>query len=583
MLQTDSRHSLSTTALVLTAMAVTWGTFQIIRLSGQTENVRPLPQQVSADDGIQQTATELNQWFRRHWEEQAVSVAKTADDLTVFRRIHLALVGTIPSLQDIRRFEADQAADRIDRWTVQLLRDPRFPDYFAERLARSLVGTETGPFIIFRRDRLKSWLSDQIRRDRSWSEMTREMISGTGLWTDQPATNFITVARVTDDDIDENKLAGRTVRTFLGQRIDCAQCHDHPFDPQWKQKDFEGLAAFFCQADVSLAGVTDRLREENGEPVRYRVTDPGKSESDARMILPAVPFLPETLPKSGSLRRQLADWVTAPENSRFHRAIANRVWGLMFGKAYQEPIDDLPNPDQSRLSPLDILGQSCHQQNDRLSVLIRSIAASQVFRLSSESKAADASEYASQVDAWSVFPLIRLRPEQVIGSLFQAAHLRTIDHQSHLFVRLRKFGSENEFLNEYGDAGEEELTQQPGTISQALLRMNGKFTRELVAAEFLSGPQQLVSFSTDPSTLIENSFLCCLCRRPYRQESLFFLSMMSSDLTTMAPSVDETLPETTSGTGEETEMNPAPAVSRAEVTEDIFWTLINSPEFSWNY
>jgi hypothetical protein len=78
------------------------------------------------------------------------------------------------------------------------------------------------------------------------------MVSQTGLWTGTPATNFVTAA-VADGELDENKLAGRSVRAFLGQRIDCAQCHDHPFD-HWKQHEFEGLASWFGQTKLSLVG-----------------------------------------------------------------------------------------------------------------------------------------------------------------------------------------------------------------------------------------------------------------------------------------------------------------------------------------
>jgi hypothetical protein len=172
--------------------------------------------------------------------------------------------------------------DRIDRWVVDMLKDSRYSDYFAERLARSLVGVEGGPFIIFRRDRMTAWLAEQLRKDASWSEMTRELIAAEGLWTDSPAANFITIARQDDETINVNKLAGRSVRTFLGQRIDCAQCHDHPFDQQWKQHHFEELAAFFCQAGVTFGGVTDSRLDDKKQKVVYKVVDPGKEESEAQ-------------------------------------------------------------------------------------------------------------------------------------------------------------------------------------------------------------------------------------------------------------------------------------------------------------
>jgi Protein of unknown function (DUF1553)/Protein of unknown function (DUF1549) len=278
--------------------------------------------------------------------------------------------------------------------------------------------------------------------------MTRELIAGEGLWTDRPSANFITVARIEDEGLDENKLAGRTVRAFLGQRIDCAQCHDHPFDTQWKQSHFEGLAAFYGQAAISLGGVMDDPIDNRKQNVEYKVVDPGKDEDQARVIPPSVPFHEEWLSSGGTRRQQLADWITHQDNRRFERAIANRVWGFLFGKPLHEPVDDLPHPVDGERDALDLLGAEFRRRGERLSTLVRMIAMSDAFRLSSEATATTDQAWDAHVDAWAVFPLVRLRPEQVIGSLFQAAHVRTVDQSSNPLVRVQKFGNENDFLNE---------------------------------------------------------------------------------------------------------------------------------------
>jgi hypothetical protein len=117
------------------------------------------------------------------------------------------LHGTIPSLEEIRRFEADTETQRIDRWAAAMLEDRRFADYFAERLARGFVGTEGGQFIVYRRDRFVTWLSEQIQQHRPYDEIVQEMIQDEGLWTGTPATNFMTAA-VNEGEFDENKLEG---------------------------------------------------------------------------------------------------------------------------------------------------------------------------------------------------------------------------------------------------------------------------------------------------------------------------------------------------------------------------------------
>lgn len=538
------------------------------------------PVELSADRRLDSAVARLNQWFGRTLESEQLIAAEPADDLTVFRRLSLALHGTIPSLEEVRSFESDFRPDRIARWTLLLLDDPRFSDYFSERLARSLVGVEEGPFILFRRDRLTAWLSEHLRRDTAWTEIAADLIAAEGLWTDRPATNFLTIARIDDKEgLDENKLAGRAVRTFLGQRIDCAQCHDHPFDERWKQSDFEGLAAFFSQARITIGGITDH-RPVDGQLVQHRVFDPGSEEGDGRIVEPQVPFHSEWRATEGSLREQLAGWMIHSENRRFERAIANRIWGLMFGRPLHDPVDDLPHPqDDAEPDALDILGEEFRTRGSRLSSLIRIIADSDVYRRSSESSVETTEEYNRQVQHWAVFPLIRLRPEQIIGSMIQAGSVRTIDQNSHPFIRFLRYTSESDFLKEYGDLGDDELLQQDSTIPQALLRMNGRFTAELTKVDGFSAAAQIHRFSADDAAVVENCFLACLSRRPSQDELAHFVDRFPVSSPSEGNSND-----TADSTEDAEGSNPGTAqLSREELIQDIYWTLFNSPEFSWNH
>lgn len=567
--------------VIIFALLIAGLVIKAVEVAGRVEDLTGAPAEVLPEQQLDSAVKRLNEQFQQQWQSENVQVVNTVDDLAVFRRLSLAMFGTVPSLEDIRAFEADQQPNKIDRWVVAMLQDSRFSDYFAERLARSLVGVEGGPFIIFRRDRMTAWLAEQLRKDASWSDMTKELIAAEGLWTDRPAANFITVARMEDEGLDENKLAGRTVRTFLGQRIDCAQCHDHPFDPAWQQADFEGLAAFYCQASVTLGGVADFAKGKDKQEVVYKVVDPGAE--DGRVVPEAVPFHPEWLPADGGLRHRLAEWVTHKENRRFERAIANRVWGFMTGKPLLEPVDDLPHPEEGETDALDILGQEFRARGDRLSVLIRMIALSDVYRLSSETSTDSEETYTNQVQAWSVFPLVRLRPEQVIGSLFQAGHIRTIDQNSNPFVRVTKFGNQNDFINEYGDLGDDELLQQVGTIPQALLRMNGRFTAEQSKVDNLSAPSEIIQFSPDNAAIVDNCFLTCLSRHPGYDEREYFLGLLDSTTEAAAEKRKANPDASEVDTVVEADTAGKPLRTRAQVVEDLVWTLFNSPEFSWNH
>lgn len=493
----------------------------------------------------------VDAFFQQRWSSEELMPAEPAGELTVLRRLSLCLHGTIPSLEEMRQFEADSSPSRLDRWTRRMLDDSRFHRYFAERLARVIVGTDEGQFIVFRRDRFVDWLSEQLAESRPYDEIVRQIISQQGLWTDRPATNFVTAA-VANGELDENKLAGRSVRAFLGQRMDCAQCHDHPFD-NWKQEDFEGLAAHFGQSNLSFVGVEDKPQMQ-GEPVEYIIED--RETLEDRTVPPRVPFGQQWLPETGTRREKLAAWITHPDNRRFERATANRIWGLMFGTPYFDPVDDLPDPgDPHEPELLDIVGSDFRESGCDLRRLIRVVAASRPFRLSSTHSSETAGDTARLAYYWCVFPLTRLRPEQVIGSMLQASSIKTIDQNSHLIVRAIRFIRENEFVQEYGDLGEDELESHSGTIPQALLRMNGELSQQTLGANLFTASGRIASLADSDRRCLETCYLVCLSRRPTTQERAHFLALLNG----------------TSGD------------QRKQVVEDIFWSLFNSPEFAWNH
>lgn len=505
----------------------------------------PAPDQLAEAEAV---VAQVNALLQQQWTDYGVTPAEPADELQILRRLALSLHGSIPSLEEIRRFEADDQPQRLERWTIQMVRDRRFADYFAARLARSFIGAEGGQFIIFRRDRFTNWLADQIQSGRPFDDVVREMISQEGLWTGVPATNYITQA-VADGNLDQNKLAGRTVRAFLGQRIDCAQCHDHPF-ADWKQAQFEGLAACFGEVRITGTGVDD-------SPGRtFKVED--RMTLEEREVAPNVPFGKPWWPASGSYRERLATWVTHPENRRFERAITNRVWGLVYGRAWITPVDDLPNPSEpgEPTDLLDLLGKDFREHDYDLRRLVYLATACETFRISSTHAAYETGDRIGDVEeSLAAFPLVRLRPEQMIGAMCQSASIKTIDQNSHLLTRFLRFVREQDFIKEYGDLGEAELEERSGTIPQALLRMNGRFANEVSNAGPVSASGRISAMAPTNEAAIETAFLCCLTRRPTAEESTFFLADLSGD-------------------------EPR---GRAQVMEDIFWTLFNSPEFSWNH
>ena len=242
------------------------------------------------------------------------------------------------------------------------------------------MGVENGPFLIYRRRRFVSWLSDEIHVNRPYDRIVRSLITAKGLWTNNPEVNFVTVTIDQNENKgpDEAKLAARVTRAFLGVRIDCVQCHDDYLGDDWLQRDFHQLASFFGEADMTASGI-----HETDKPYVFKYRGAGETNA----VPPQVPFSAELLPEEGHPRRRLADWVTHKENRAFARATVNRVWALMFGRPLVTPVDQIPlqaTTDKPFPPGLETLADDFIANNYDLRRLIRVIAATRVFQLDSE-------------------------------------------------------------------------------------------------------------------------------------------------------------------------------------------------------
>jgi len=504
----------------------------------------------AASASVHGAAARIDAAFATEWAKAGVSPAAPAPDLTVARRLSLALTGTIPSVEEIRAFEKVPQTERMTWWLAHLLEDRRYSDYLAERLARIAVGVEDGPFIVYRRHRLVSWLSEQLHSNRPYDQLVRELIAAEGIWTSRPQANFVTVTVDQNNDQegpDEQKLAARVSRAFLGLRIDCVQCHDDFFGDRWKQRDFHQLAAFFACADLSMTGV----RDDATKSYEYRFL--GKEAKEP--VTPRVPFNAGLLPVEGPLRQRLATWVTHPDNRPFARTLVNRAWALLFNRPLHKPIDEIPL--EGPFHPvMEILADDVVQNGFDLQRLILVIASTRVFQAESRSEDAGHPVTAEQERSFASFPLTRLRPEQVAGAILQSANLRTLDAESAVFVRVVRYFQQNDFIKRFGDIGEDEFDGFGGTIPQRLVMMNGELVRERTKEDLMmNAATRIALVSPDDEIAVETAYLAVLSRRPTPAEQRHFVDVLRDD----------------SGTGRSTRMG------------DLYWTLLNSTEFSWNH
>jgi hypothetical protein len=442
--------------------------------------------------------------------------------------------------------ESTSRADTPQWWLSQLLADRRSSDYLAERLARVYVGIENGNLVLFRRRRLVEWLGDALHQNRPYDQIVRELIDCEGVWTTSPAVNFITATHEDKKGPDEAKLAAKVSRAFLGVRIDCVRCHDGKLGSPWKQTDFHQLAAYFGQMKFNINGLGDNPKQA------YKVRYLGELEE---VKVPAkVPWKPELLPAKGTPRERLAAWVTAKENKAFARAIVNRMWAMLFNRPLVSPVDEVPlegpfPPGMEALAD-DFMAHGCD-----LHRLMRVIVATRVFQQSSRSPDPDHPATQAAEDHWAVFPVTRLRPEQMAGSVIQASSLTTIDADTHVVFRLKRAADVSNFVKRYGDSGEDTFDDGAGTIPQRLLLMNGRMINDNISNNpIINASTRIGLLAPNAAAAVEAAYLSIFTRRPTEEEAALFQTQVA-----------------------------AAKRPKSNAMADIYWTLMNATEFSWNH
>ena len=524
-----------------------WGVVELLRPPvGKVSSGVGLPQAKLKD--VLQAARKVNADFELAWAQKQIQPTAEADNLTLMRRLSLALTGSIPSLQEIRALESMKVVNITQGWLTQLFAYRRASDYLAERLVRVYVGIETGPFLIYRRRRLVEWLSEALQKNRPYDQIARALIDSKGVWTTSPEVNFITVTNEQNKGPDEAKLAARVSRAFLGVQMDCVQCHDGKLGSTWQQTDFHKLAAYFGQTDFVLTG----LRDDPKQSYKFRYL--GKTEEET---VPAmVPWKPELLPEKGTPRAKLANWVTAKENKPFARTLVNRIWALLFNRPLISPVDDIPLEGPFPAG-MEVLADDLIAHDFDLQRLIRVIAATRVFQQSSQSAdpAHPVTEDAEK--AWAAFPVTRLRPEQMAGSVIQASSLSTIDAETHVLLRIKRDLDVDNFVKRYGDSGEDTFDDAGGTIPQRLLLMNGNMITENTKNNpLVNASTRIGMLAPDNATAVEAAYLAVFTRRPTATEADHFANLLA------------------------TAQNNN---SRSNAMSDLYWTLMNATEFSWNH
>lgn len=271
------------------------------------------------DLSAEPTANLIDEEVIRTLATLRMPVAPQSDDTTFLRRVRLDLTGTLPVPAEVEAFVKDRATDKREKLVERLLKSEEFADYWTLRFSRvlrvrSLSGEKEGVRAYTK------WLRDGIRDGMPADKWARALLTSTGDTHTIGPANF---ARLSGDARGQAELVGRA---FMGARLQCANCHNHPLD-RWTQDDYHGLAAVFARVErgrvvkVGARGAVTNLR--TGEPAIPRI--PGTANLDGAAD-PMVSF---------------ADWLTQKDNPHFARAQVNRLWRAMFGRGLVEPVDDM--------------------------------------------------------------------------------------------------------------------------------------------------------------------------------------------------------------------------------------------------
>jgi hypothetical protein len=492
----------------------------------------------SSDD----LALRIDLRFEELWKDIGVEQKEVVDDATYLRRVYLDLVGTIPSVAQTRDFLNDENPEKRRKLVEQLMAEPRSSAHLS-RVFRRIMVPSGSPGMGFA-PQFSAWLQQQFTARVPYDKIARDMVTAKGTATfagfgpDQPARKGSPVAFYMAVGSTPDNAASSLSRVFLGVRIGCAKCHNHPF-ADWRQEDFWGMAAFF--AGANLTGQPN-VPVEDGKLTTIKPME-SKEEYSIRFLWSDTPA---ELPSGKSPRELLADWLVSKKNPNFAATAVNRMWQQLCGQGLIPHVDDLDQaPAKERAVVLDDLAREFAAADFDLQWLIEGICKSRVYQRQSETR-----EHPAEDSPLSPHrPLKTLSPEQVFDALEQALMLPV--GRGDQSPRFNNQGTT--FMQRLNEATSDSPDQFKAGIPQALLIMNGvlvsnatdldesRTLRAVVDAPFLETEQK-----------VEALYLAALTRKPDAKELEKMLSHINSQT-----DKDE----------------------RRRAYTDIYWAILNSPEF----
>lgn len=281
-----------------------------------------------------QMAARVDELLNAKLKELGWQPAVRCDDATYLRRASLDLTGTVPTGAEVLQFISSPAASKRSDLVDRLLASPTSSLHLANIWSSWLLPDANNPEAQFGGAGLRSWLRSRFAENLRYDRLVSDLLVSTGSIQNSPTAFFVALESKPE------KIAAKTARVFMGIQLDCAECHNHPFD-DWTQKDFWGFAAYFAHLSTDNEQMMNPsvavVDQASGE-----VKLPGTEEVIAPK--PLVDTEDDGL-ATGTRRQQLTLWLTARENPFLARAAVNRAWSMLFGRGLIEPIDDMRSID----------------------------------------------------------------------------------------------------------------------------------------------------------------------------------------------------------------------------------------------
>jgi hypothetical protein len=609
-------------------------------------------QQAASESGHPQTAF-INEQIAAKWKEADIKrPAAKATDHEFLRRAFLDLIGRIATPEEVIDFEQDRTPNKREKLIRRLLYETEYqPKVNGQRVPRP--GGQKGEYLTFDyadeyadhwanvwtvwlmsrtvdpryREQMHLWLRQAFLENRSYRDIVTQVLTATGRTNENGAVNFILhhlgepnppARRQELGPYDAVPITSRVTRLFLGLQTQCIQCHDHPFNKEWVQSDFWGVNAFFRQTTRS-GTPTNRLQNNQQQTAlnQIELSDLDALNSgavvfyerrDGKLMAARPNFLKDyaqaergespnkTLDATpGKTRREaLAHYVVTHDN--FARAYVNRVWGHLFGRGLNKEasVDDFGSHNEV-VHPelLDKLAEEFARYGYDPKQLLEWVCTSDVYQLSHVAR----KEYADpKYDPYFArMPLKALSPEVLFESLMTATRAGQAPDTEQ--VRRMREQWMAKLVRNFGDDEGNEITFN-GTITQALLMMNGRELNEAIGPRGSNVVQKVVEKNTirgvvSVDRVLDELFLMTLNRRPTNEERVKLKTIQQKGviLKPDAPKADPQPPPPTGPKGPRRPQGPPPTpgvvlpttVNDVTFYQDVFWALLNTNEFMLNH